>query len=139
MHSPAVVVFSSRTKQRGIMGNTADRVAADRHGAKGHRSDSSGHKDQEPSGKMVDSTDDPNIFNTRGPESKVLPQNTTSLLYRPFPKSSRSRRRWWLLLGLWREGVHPRPGQSGQDWPPGSTHRHPMGRGGEGGLHIWIL
>uniref|UniRef100_H3DCX1 Protein kinase AMP-activated non-catalytic subunit beta 2 n=1 Tax=Tetraodon nigroviridis TaxID=99883 RepID=H3DCX1_TETNG len=53
------------------MGNTADRVAADRHGAKGHRSDSSGHKDQEPSGKMVDSTDDPNIFNTRGPESKA--------------------------------------------------------------------
>lgn len=56
------------------MGNTSDRVSGDRHGAKAHRSDSSGsHKDQEPSSKMVDSTDDPNIFNTHGPESKVLP------------------------------------------------------------------
>lgn len=53
------------------MGNTSDRVSADRHGAKAHRSDSSGHKDHEPSSKMVDSTDDPNIFNTHGPESKV--------------------------------------------------------------------
>lgn len=59
------------------MGNTSDRVAGDRHGAKAHRSDSSGsHKDQEPSSKMVDSTDDPNIFNTHGPESKVLLLNT---------------------------------------------------------------
>lgn len=57
------------------MGNTSDRVAGDRHGAKAHRSDSSGsHKDQEHSSKMVDSTDDPNIFNTHGPESKVLLQ-----------------------------------------------------------------
>ena len=55
------------------MGNTSDRVSGDRHGAKAHRSDSSGsHKDHEPSSKMVDSTDDPNIFNTHGPESKVL-------------------------------------------------------------------
>lgn len=54
------------------MGNTSDRVAGDRHGAKAHRSDSGGHKDHEPSSKMVDSTDDPNIFNTHGPESKVL-------------------------------------------------------------------
>ncbi|XP_030258316.1 5'-AMP-activated protein kinase subunit beta-2 [Sparus aurata] len=54
------------------MGNTSDRMAGDRHGAKAHRSDSSGsHKDQEPSSKMVDSTDDPNIFNTHGPESKA--------------------------------------------------------------------
>lgn len=54
------------------MGNTSDRVSGDRHGGKAHRSDSSGsHKDQEPSNKMVDSTDDPNIFNTHGPESKV--------------------------------------------------------------------
>lgn len=54
------------------MGNTSDRVSGDRHGAKAHRSDSSGsHKDHEPSSKMVDSTDDPNIFNTHGPESKV--------------------------------------------------------------------
>lgn len=59
------------------MGNTSDRVSGDRHGAKAHRSDSSGsHKDHEPSSKMVDSTDDPNIFNTHGPESKVLLQNT---------------------------------------------------------------
>lgn len=58
------------------MGNTSDRVAGDRHGAKAHRSDSSGsHKDHEPSSKLVDSTDDPNIFNTHGPESKVLLQN----------------------------------------------------------------
>lgn len=62
------------------MGNTSDRVAADRHGAKAHRSDSSGHKDHEPSSKMVDSTDDPNIFNTHGPESKVLLQNTTPFI-----------------------------------------------------------
>lgn len=54
------------------MGNTSDRVSGDRHGNKAHRSDSSGsHKDQEHSTKMVDSTDDPNIFNTYGPESKV--------------------------------------------------------------------
>ena len=59
------------------MGNTSDRVSGERHGAKAHRSDSSGsHKDQEPSGKMVDSTDDPNIFNTHGPESKVLLSET---------------------------------------------------------------
>ncbi|XP_028449295.1 5'-AMP-activated protein kinase subunit beta-2 isoform X2 [Perca flavescens] len=56
------------------MGNTSDRVSGERHGAKAHRSDSSGsHKDQEPSGKMVDSTDDPNIFNTHGPEAKARP------------------------------------------------------------------
>ncbi|XP_004079245.1 5'-AMP-activated protein kinase subunit beta-2 [Oryzias latipes] len=55
------------------MGNTSDRVSGDRHGNKAHRSDSSGsHKDQEHSTKMVDSTDDPNIFNTYGPESKGL-------------------------------------------------------------------
>lgn len=54
------------------MGNTSDRVSADRHGSKAHRSDSGGsHKDPEPSSKMVDSTDDPNIFNTHGLESKV--------------------------------------------------------------------
>uniref|UniRef100_A0A8C6P1D5 Uncharacterized protein n=1 Tax=Nothobranchius furzeri TaxID=105023 RepID=A0A8C6P1D5_NOTFU len=54
------------------MGNTSDRVSADRHGAKAQRSDSSGsHKDQETSSKLVDSTDDPNIFNTHGPESKT--------------------------------------------------------------------
>uniref|UniRef100_A0A3B5BD26 Protein kinase AMP-activated non-catalytic subunit beta 2 n=1 Tax=Stegastes partitus TaxID=144197 RepID=A0A3B5BD26_9TELE len=54
------------------MGNTTDRGTADRHGGKAHRSDSSGsHKDQEHSSKMVDSTDDPNIFNTHGPESKT--------------------------------------------------------------------
>lgn len=41
------------------MGNTSDRVS----GAKTH-------KDLEPS-KMMDSTDDPNIFNTHGPEYKV--------------------------------------------------------------------
>ncbi|KAL6468180.1 hypothetical protein MHYP_G00238570 [Metynnis hypsauchen] len=53
------------------MGNTSDRVSGDRHGAKSHRSDSSGsHKDHEPS-KMVDSTDDPNIFNTHGPDAKA--------------------------------------------------------------------
>lgn len=58
------------------MGNTSDRVTGDRHGAKAHRSDSSGsHKDHEPSSKMVDSTDDPNIFNTHGPESKVVLQS----------------------------------------------------------------
>lgn len=55
------------------MGNTSDRVTGDRHGAKSQRSDSSGSpKDQEHIGKMVDSTDDPNIFNTHGPETKVL-------------------------------------------------------------------
>lgn len=55
------------------MGNTSDRVSGDRHGAKTQRSDSSGsQKDQETSSKMVDSTDDPNIFNTHGPESKAL-------------------------------------------------------------------
>lgn len=59
------------------MGNTSDRVAGERHGAKAHRSDSGGHKDHEPSSKMVDSTDDPNIFSTHGAESKVLPQHTT--------------------------------------------------------------
>ncbi|XP_061550974.1 5'-AMP-activated protein kinase subunit beta-2 isoform X2 [Phycodurus eques] len=54
------------------MGNTSDRVSADRHGGKAHRSDSGGgHKDHEPSSKMADSTDDPNIFSTRGLESKV--------------------------------------------------------------------
>uniref|UniRef100_A0A673YVS0 Protein kinase AMP-activated non-catalytic subunit beta 2 n=1 Tax=Salmo trutta TaxID=8032 RepID=A0A673YVS0_SALTR len=48
------------------MGNTGDRMSGDRHGAKAHRSDSRGSdKDHEPS-KMVDSTDDPNIFNTHG-------------------------------------------------------------------------
>lgn len=61
------------------MGNTSDRMAADRHGAKAHRSDSSGHKDHEPSSKMVDSTDDPNIFNTHGTETKVLLQTHISL------------------------------------------------------------
>lgn len=58
------------------MGNTSDRVAGERHGAKAQRSDSGGHKDHEPSSKMVDSTDDPNIFNTHGPESKVLLHDT---------------------------------------------------------------
>ena len=58
------------------MGNTSDRVSADRHGAKAHRSDSgSSHKDQEHSNKLVDSTDDPNIFNTHGSESKVTHEN----------------------------------------------------------------
>ncbi|KAI5092821.1 5'-AMP-activated protein kinase subunit beta-2, partial [Silurus meridionalis] len=52
------------------MGNTSDRVAAERHGPKAHRSDGGAHKDLEPS-KMVDSTDDPNIFNTHGPEVKA--------------------------------------------------------------------
>ncbi|XP_060762143.1 5'-AMP-activated protein kinase subunit beta-2 [Neoarius graeffei] len=52
------------------MGNTSDRVAADRHGPKAHRADGGAHKDHEPS-KMVDSTDDPNIFNTHGPEVKA--------------------------------------------------------------------
>lgn len=66
------------------MGNTSDRVSGDRHGAKAHRSDSGGsHKDQEiSSSKMVDSTDDPNIFNTHGSESKVIlfvPQKYLSL------------------------------------------------------------
>ncbi|KAK5859881.1 hypothetical protein PBY51_021400 [Eleginops maclovinus] len=60
------------------MGNTSDRVTGDRHGAKAHRSDSSGSpKDQEHSSKMVDSTDDPNIFNTHGPESKPLGEKET--------------------------------------------------------------
>ncbi|XP_061696060.1 5'-AMP-activated protein kinase subunit beta-2 isoform X3 [Syngnathoides biaculeatus] len=63
-----------RCKYRGVMGNTSERVSADRHGAKAHRSDSgAGHKDLEPSGKMADSTDDPNIFSTRGLESKARP------------------------------------------------------------------
>ncbi|MEQ2208499.1 5'-AMP-activated protein kinase subunit beta-2 [Xenoophorus captivus] len=54
------------------MGNTSDRVSADRHG-KAQRSDSSGsHKDQESGSKMVDSTDDPNVFNMHGPESKPV-------------------------------------------------------------------
>ncbi|XP_034411172.1 5'-AMP-activated protein kinase subunit beta-2-like isoform X2 [Cyclopterus lumpus] len=68
-------------KQPGIMGNTSDRVSGDRHGAKAHRSDSSGssHKDQEPSSKMVDSTDDPNIFNTHGTESKALGEKESDL------------------------------------------------------------
>ncbi|TNN67827.1 5'-AMP-activated protein kinase subunit beta-2 [Liparis tanakae] len=62
------------------MGNTSDRVSADRHGAKAHRSDSSGsHKDQEPSSKMVDSTDDPNIFNTHGTEAKALEEKESDL------------------------------------------------------------
>lgn len=55
-----------------VMGNTSDRVSADRQGSKPQRSDSGGgHKDLEPSKMMMDSTDDPNIFNTHGPESKV--------------------------------------------------------------------
>lgn len=54
------------------MGNTSDRVSADRQGSKPQRSDSGGgHKDLEPSKMMMDSTDDPNIFNTHGPESKA--------------------------------------------------------------------
>lgn len=58
------------------MGNTSDRVAAERQGAKAQRSDlSGGHKDHEPSSKMLDSADDPNIFNTHGPESKVTLQD----------------------------------------------------------------
>lgn len=100
MHLPAVVIFFSNTKWKGIMGNTSDRVAADRHGAKAHRSDSSGHKDHEPSSKMVDSTDDPNIFNTHGPESKVLLQNTTPFLQQPFSKNSPSRRQWCVISRL---------------------------------------
>ncbi|KAK1164009.1 5'-AMP-activated protein kinase subunit beta-2-like [Acipenser oxyrinchus oxyrinchus] len=51
------------------MGNTSsDRVLGDRHGAKSHRSDgvssSQAVKEQETSKIMVDSADDPNIFNT---------------------------------------------------------------------------
>lgn len=73
-HALRLLIFPSGSNIRswGTMGNTSDRVAGDRHGAKAHRSDSGGHKDHEPSSKMVDSTDDPNIFNTHGPESKVL-------------------------------------------------------------------
>lgn len=82
------------------MGNTSDRVAADRHGAKAQRSDSGGHREHEAGSKMVDSTDDPNIFNTHGPESKVLLQNTTAVLSQPFSKNSPSRRRRWLLSRL---------------------------------------
>lgn len=79
------------------MGNTSDRVAGDRHGAKAHRSDSSGHKDHEPSSKMVDSTDDPNIFNTHGPESKVLLLHCLSRR-RPFPLlCDRTAYRWDLF------------------------------------------
>ncbi|MBN3312110.1 AAKB2 kinase, partial [Atractosteus spatula] len=55
------------------MGNTSsDRVSGDRHGAKSHRPDgvTSSQKEQEPSKIMVDSTDDPNIFNTHTLESK---------------------------------------------------------------------
>ena len=64
------------------MGNTSDRVSADRHGAKAHRSDSgSSHKDQEHSNKLVDSTDDPNIFNTHGSESKVIHENVFFTLH----------------------------------------------------------
>ena len=59
------------------MGNTGDRMSGDRHGAKAHRSDSRGSdKDHEPS-KMVDSTDDPNIFNTHGLGSSKVPQHCT--------------------------------------------------------------
>lgn len=62
------------------MGNTSDRVSADRHGAKAQRSDSSGsQKDQETSSKMVDSTDDPNIFNTHG--TKVLQEEYRNMSY----------------------------------------------------------
>lgn len=46
-------------------------MSGDRHGAKAHRSDSR-DKDHEPS-KMVDSTDDPNIFNTHGLGSSKVP------------------------------------------------------------------
>ncbi|NP_001124105.1 5'-AMP-activated protein kinase subunit beta-2 [Danio rerio] len=49
------------------MGNTSERVCA---GVKPQRSDSGGQRDLEPS-RMMDSTDDPNIFNTHGPESKA--------------------------------------------------------------------
>lgn len=60
------------------MGNTSERVSADRHGSKAQRSDSS--KDQEPSsGRMVDSTDDPNIFNTHGPDYKALGERESDL------------------------------------------------------------
>ncbi|XP_066547820.1 5'-AMP-activated protein kinase subunit beta-2 isoform X2 [Amia ocellicauda] len=55
------------------MGNTSsDRVSGDRHGAKSHRADgaASSHKEQEPSKIMLDSTDDPNIFNTHTLELK---------------------------------------------------------------------
>ena len=74
-----VIVFFFHKKLVG-MGNTSDRVSADRHGAKAHRSDSgSSHKDQEHSNKLVDSTDDPNIFNTHGSESKVIHETCFSL------------------------------------------------------------
>ncbi|KAK6484727.1 5'-AMP-activated protein kinase subunit beta-2-like [Huso huso] len=57
------------------MGNTSsDRVSGDRHAAKSHRSDgvssSQAVKEQETSKIMVDSADDPNIFNTHILESK---------------------------------------------------------------------
>uniref|UniRef100_A0A3B3TBL2 Protein kinase AMP-activated non-catalytic subunit beta 2 n=2 Tax=Paramormyrops kingsleyae TaxID=1676925 RepID=A0A3B3TBL2_9TELE len=60
-----------RPEHQSIMGNTSDRVSSDRHGTKSHRADGgSSHKEQETSKIMVDSTDDPNIFNTHTTESK---------------------------------------------------------------------
>lgn len=96
------------------MGNTSDRVSGDRHGAKAHRSDSSGsHKDQEHSSKMVDSTDDPNIFNTHGPESKVqvLVFHTDSNKERQIRAiKSAATVISTLLPGGRRERIHPRSG-----------------------------
>ncbi|XP_010886499.1 5'-AMP-activated protein kinase subunit beta-2 isoform X2 [Esox lucius] len=79
------------------MGNTGDRMSGDRHGTKAHRSDSRGSdKDHEPS-KMVDSTDDPNIFNTHGLEpSKVSDKEEPDLddLVKTGPQSRPTVIRW---------------------------------------------
>lgn len=131
------------------MGNTSERASADRHGAKAQRSDSSGsHKDQEPSSKMVDSTDDPNIFNTHGPETSKVMQE------RAYTKEKPRTNALWLnepshfscyfncnsfLSGIWRERIHPRYGGPGEDWPSGSTHCDQMGGWREGGVHRWFL
>ncbi|XP_068604646.1 5'-AMP-activated protein kinase subunit beta-2 [Brachionichthys hirsutus] len=76
------------------MGNTSDRAAADRHGAKAQRPDSGGggggHKDHEPSSKMVDSADNPNIFNTHGAESKADPDDPV----KPGPQARPTVIRW---------------------------------------------
>lgn len=135
--------FPRVVQKKGIMGNTSDRVAADRHGAKAHRSDSSGHKDHEPGGKMVDSTDDPNIFNTHGPESKVLLLDTTlgapTAIFREGLLTQATVGYVSCVPDLWREGIHPRSGRSGEDWSPGSAHGDSLGWRREGGLHIGIL
>uniref|UniRef100_A0A8C5GBR6 5'-AMP-activated protein kinase subunit beta-2-like n=1 Tax=Gouania willdenowi TaxID=441366 RepID=A0A8C5GBR6_GOUWI len=74
------------------MGNTSDRVSSERHGGgKAQRSDSSGSsKDHEP--KMGDSTDDPNIFNTHGPESKTAEgKDVTADLHDPVKTGRQAR------------------------------------------------